>query len=265
MKTKHFSDSNRKASLVVFIATLVFLYLPLIVLIIYSFNKGKTMHWVGFSFKWYEQLFSARSALLWKAVLNSLIVALASSLIATIIGTLGGIAMQWYNFGWKKYLKVTTYLPLIMPEIIIGVSLLIMFAGLKWKMSLMTVFIAHTTFNIPYVLMIIASRLDEFDFSIIEAANDLGAKELDVLFKVILPMTIPGIISGFLMSVTLSLDDFVITFFVSGPGSSTMPLYIYSMINRGVFPIINALSTVIIAFTVMMSLSTRKIQKYMIQ
>ena len=150
-----------------------------------------------------------------------------------------------------------------MPEIIIGVSLLIMFAGMKWKMSLVTVFIAHTTFNIPYVIMIVMARLEEFDFSIIEAAYDLGAKEFQTLVKVIIPLVSPAIISGLLMSVTLSLDDFIVTFFVSGPGSSTLPLYIYSMINRGAFPIINTLSTVIIAFTVLIAFSSRRIHKYM--
>lgn len=262
MKSKRqFHPDKRRVSLAVFIFVLLFFYIPLLVLILYSFNGGKTMLWSGFSLKWYRELF-LHSNNLWLAVWNSLLVAFASSFFAVLIGTLGGIGIYWYQFKWKKYLQVTTYLPLIMPEIIIGVSLLIMFAWFKWKMSLFTVFLAHTTFNIPYVLMIITSRLEEFDFSIIEAAYDLGARELDTLFKIILPMALPGIVSGFLMSMTLSLDDFVITFFVSGPGASTLPLYIYTMINRGVFPIVNALSTVIIAATALLAVSTRKIQKY---
>ncbi|HBD92956.1 MAG: spermidine/putrescine ABC transporter permease [Spirochaetes bacterium GWF1_31_7] len=254
--------NKRQISLVVFVSVILFFYIPLLVLILYSFNSGKTMVWRGFSLQWYEELFF-HSSDLWSAFRSSLIVALSSSFIATAIGTIGGIGIHWYKFKWKKYLQIVTYLPLIMPEIIIGVSLLIMFAWLKWKMSLFTIFLAHTTFNIPFVLLIISSRLDEFDYQIIEAAHDLGAKEIDTLLKVIIPMSIPGIISGFLMSMTLSLDDFVITFFVSGPGSSTLPLHIYSMINRGVFPVINALSTVLIAGTVLLSVSSKNIQKYM--
>lgn len=262
MAIKKSGYSDRKVSLIVFVGVLLFFYIPLLILIIFSFNGGKNMHWAGFSLKWYKQLFFS-SGNLWFAVLNSFIIALTSSVCATILGTLGGIGIYWYNFKWKKYLRIISYLPLIMPEIIIGVSLLIMFAGMKWKMSLVTVFIAHTTFNIPYVIMIVMARLEEFDFSIIEAAYDLGAKEFQTLVKVIIPLVSPAIISGLLMSVTLSLDDFIVTFFVSGPGSSTLPLYIYSMINRGAFPIINTLSTVIIAFTVLIAFSSRRIHKYM--
>ncbi|HNX59572.1 MAG TPA: ABC transporter permease subunit, partial [Spirochaetota bacterium] len=162
-----------------------------------------------------------------------------------------------------KYLRMASYLPIIIPEIVIGISLLIFFAGLKWQLSLWTIFIAHTTFNIPFVLFIIMSRLDEFDYSIIEAAHDLGANEFQALTKVIIPMSIPGIVSGFLMAMTLSMDDFVITFFVAGPGSSTLPLHIYSMIRFGVSPVINAISVVLIASTFILTFSSRNIQRYM--
>jgi spermidine/putrescine transport system permease protein len=241
---------------------MLFLYLPLMVLIIYSFNDGKSMQWSGFSLRWYEQLFY-HSRDLWKAFWNSILIALTSASFSTIVGTLGGIGLTWYRFKYKQYLKIVSYLPIIIPEIIIGISLLIFFAGLKWQLSLLTIFIAHTTFNIPFVLFIIISRLDEFDYSIIEAAYDLGAKELDALFRVILPMSIPGILSGFLMAMTLSMDDFVITFFVAGPGSSTLPLYIYSMIRFGLSPVINALSVILVAGTFILALSSRNAQKYM--
>jgi spermidine/putrescine transport system permease protein len=143
------------------------------------------------------------------------------------------------------------------------VALLIFFSWIKIKLGLFTIFLAHVTFNIPFVLLIVISRLSEFDYSIIEAAYDLGAREIDALLKVIIPMTIPGIISGFLIAITLSLDDFVITFFVSGPGSSTLPLHIYSMIRFGVSPVVNALSVALIIATSALTLSTRKINKYM--
>jgi spermidine/putrescine transport system permease protein len=197
--------------------------------------------------------------------MNSAIVAITSSTLSTIIGTLGAIGIYWYNFRFKKILQVASFLPLILPEIIIGVSLLIFFAGIKLKLGLFTIFLAHTTFNIPFVVLIVMARLEEFDFSIIEAAYDLGAREIDTLLKIIIPISSPGIISGFLMAVTLSLEDFVITFFVAGPGSSTLPLHVYSMIRFGVSPVINALSVIIIAGTILLAFSTKNIVKYIIQ
>ena len=205
---------------------MIFFYLPLLVLIIYSFNEGKGMKWTGFSVKWYQELFT-HSREIWKAFENSLFIAFFSALISTLIGTFGAMGLSWYRFKGKSLLQGVSYLPLIFPEIIMGISLLILFAGVGFGLSLTTVFIAHTTFNIPYVLFIIMARLQEFDHSIIEASYDLGAGERQTLMKVVFPMIRPGIISGFLMAMTLSLDDFVITFFVSGPGSSTLPLQIF--------------------------------------
>ncbi len=222
------------------------------------------MNWTGFSLQWYNELFfNSRS--LWKSFENSVIIALLSATISTVIGTLGAIGIYWYNFKFKKILQIATFLPLVLPEIIIGVSLLIFFAGLKFHLSLFTILLAHITFNIPFVLLLVMARLEEFDFSIIEAAYDLGANEIDTLLKVIVPISFPGIISGFLMAITLSLEDFVITFFVAGPGSSTLPLHVYSMIRFGVSPVINALSVVIIAGTIILAFSTRNIVKYLIQ
>ena len=256
--------NKRTFSPLMFTLVMIFFYLPLAILVIFSFNHSKTMSWGGFSLKWYQELFF-NSQSLWSSVLNSLIIALSSATLSTLIGTLGAIGIYWYNFRLKKILQVATFLPLILPEIIIGVSLLIFFSGIKLKLSLFTIFLAHTTFNIPFVLLIVMARLEEFDFSVIEAAYDLGAREIDALLKVIIPISFPGILSGFLMAVTLSLEDFVITFFVAGPGSSTLPLHVYSMIRFGVSPVINALSVVIIAATVLLALSTKNIYKYIIQ
>lgn len=255
--------NKKKFSLNIFILTLIFLYLPLVVLIIQSFNSGKGVDWDGFSLHWYDELFN-HSARLWKSFKYSILIALTSAVISTTIGTLGAISLQWYSFKHKKYLQVISYLPLVLPDIIMGVSLLILFTSIKFKLGLTTIFLAHTTFNIPFVLFIVLSRLHDFDYSIVEAAYDLGANEKDALIKVILPNLMPGIISGLLMSITLSLDDFVITFFVAGPGSSTLPLHIYSMIKFGVSPVINALSVILIAGTVALAMSTKKIQKYMV-
>ena len=251
---------KRKTSFIIFILAMIFFYLPLIVLIIYSFNDGKGMIWNGFSLRWYKELFK-HSNNIWKAFYYSIFIALISAFVSTVIGTLGAIALKWFDFRGKKYLKNLSVLPLVVPDIIIGVSLLIMFATLKFKLGITTIFIAHTTFNIPYVLFIVLSRLDEFDYSIVEAAYDLGATNRQTLTKVIIPMLLPAIISAFLMALTLSFDDFVITFFVSGPGSSTLPLRTYSMIRLGVSPVVNALSVILIVISILLTLSTKKLQK----
>ena len=251
---------RRKTSFVIFILSMIFFYLPLVVLTIYSFNDGKGMVWNGFSLRWYKELFQY-SDNIWKAFYYSIFIALISSISSTIIGTLGAIALKWFDFKGKNFLKNLSVLPLVVPDIIIGVSLLIMFATLKFKLGITTIFIAHTTFNIPYVLFIVLSRLDEFDYSIVEAAYDLGATNRQTLTKVIIPMLLPAIISAFLMALTLSFDDFVITFFVSGPGSSTLPLRIYSMIRLGVSPVVNALSVILIVISILLTLSTKKLQK----
>jgi spermidine/putrescine transport system permease protein len=261
-----------RTSLALFAVAISFLYLPLLILIIYSFNQSKSMTWGGFSLRWYQELF-LNSGSLWNALLNSVIVAVSSATFSTLIGTLGAIGLYWYNFRFKKILQVVTFLPLILPEIIIGVSLLVFFAkandilalfGISFPLSLFTIFLAHTTFNLPFVLLIVMARLEEFDFTIIEAAYDLGAREIDALLKIVLPIAFPGILSGFLMAATLSLEDFVITFFVAGPGSSTLPLHVYSMIRFGVSPVINALSVLIIFATILLAFFTRNIFKYVI-
>lgn len=252
--------NKRQTSFFFFCFIMLFFYLPLLVLVIYSFNEGKSMVWKGFSLKWYRELFQY-SENIWKAFRYSIAVALLSGFLSTVIGTLGAIALKWYSFKTKKYLKILTVLPLVVPDIIIGVSLLILFSTFQVKLGLFTIFIAHTTFNIPYVLFIVMARLDEFDYSVVEAAYDLGANEMQTLKKVILPMLLPAIISGFLMAVTLSFDDFVITFFVAGPGSSTLPLRIYSMIRLGVSPVINALSVILISLSIFLTISTKKLQK----
>ncbi len=255
-------SKKQMSSKIIFFITMLFLYAPFFILIFFSFNESKTMNFTGFSMKWYYELFF-KSKSLWRAFGNSLVIALLSGAASTVIGTLGAIGIYWYKFKFKKYLEVVSYLPLILPEIIIGVALLMFFSGIKFKLGLLTIFIAHTTFNLPYVLFIVMARLAEFDYSIIEAAYDLGAKEIDALLKVIIPVSLPGIISGFLMAVTLSLDDFVITFFVTGPGASTLPLHIYSMLRFGVSPVINVLSVFLIVASVFLAMSSRKLYKYM--
>jgi spermidine/putrescine transport system permease protein len=245
----------------IFIITVVFLFLPLLVLILYSFNDSKGMKWTSFSFVWYEQLF-LHSRDLWRAFWNSIVIALTSAGTATVVGTFGAIGVNWYRFKLRNYVQTISFLPMILPEIIIGVSLALFFAGIKIPLGLFTIFIAHTTFNLPFVFLMVMARLDEFDFSIIEAAHDLGANERQTLVRVTVPICMPGIISGFLTAVTISLEDFVITYFVAGPGSTTLPLYIYSAIRFGVSPVINALSVVMILGTVLLTYLLRNFLKY---
>ena len=256
-------DDKRRISLFFFILVLIFFYLPIIMLVVLSFNNSGGFSWGGFSLKWYIELFR-NSPDLWEAVLRSILIALGSSFLSVVIATLGAIAIKWYNFKVKKYVKFISYIPLVIPDIIMGISLAIFFANIVKggvPLSMWTIFIAHTTFNIPFALFIIMSRLDEFDYSVVEAAYDLGASEFTTLVKVIIPMMMPGIIAGFLMAVTLSFDDFVITSFVSGNGQPTLPIYIYASIKRGVSPVVNALSVILIIGTIILTFSSRKLQK----
>ncbi|MEN6477337.1 MAG: ABC transporter permease [Rectinema sp.] len=244
----------------IFWLVIAFLFMPLAVLFFYSFNKSRSGQWTGFSFVWYQKLF-LDSPDLWKAFSNSILIAVASALMATVLGTLAAVGTSRFNFRLKKYVSAMSFLPMVMPEIVVGVSLLVFFAGIGLKLGLLTVWIAHTTFNLPFVYLLVSARLEEFDPSIIEAARDLGATELQTLFKVIIPVALPGIASGFLTAVTLSLEDFVITFFVSGPGATTLPLYIYSMIRFGVSPVVNALSVIMVAGTVLLVYPARNFLK----
>ena len=225
--------------------SLMFLFIPLFVIIFFSFNESKDTNFTGFSFIWYEKLF-LNSNDLWSSLWNSMVVAITSSLTATVLGTLAAIGITWYKFFGKGYIQSISFLPMVLPEVIMGISLLIFFSGIKMSLGLLTIYIAHTTFCMPFVYLMVSARIDEFDYSIIEASHDLGATEVQTLFKVIIPAIMPGIISGFMMSVTMSLEDYVITFLVSGPGSTTLPLYVYSMIRFGVSPVINSLSFVLI-------------------
>lgn len=249
---KSFSFSNT----VLFI-TLLFLFVPLFFIIIYSFNEGKSAEFTKPSLIWYKKLIFDSSDL-WQALLNSVIIALTSGIVSTILGTLASIGVNWYKFTGKKFIQSITYLPMILPEVIVGISMLIFFSGIKIPLGLFTIFAAHTTFCLPFVFLMVNARLDEFDYSIIEAAHDLGANEVSTMVKVIIPAIMPGILSGFMMAVTMSLEDFVITFFVAGPGSTTLPLYVYSMIRFGVSPVINALSCVMIIGTCLIAFALRK-------
>jgi len=226
----------------------MFLYIPIIVLIVFSFNESKlNVVWTGFTFKWYESLMHNAGIL--GAVKNSLIVAIISTIIATLVGTLAAVGLYRYKFKGKNVIDSILNIPLIIPEIVMGISLLAFFSIVDMQLGMKTLIIAHVTFSIAYVVSVVKTRLDGFDKSVEEAALDLGATPLETFFHVTLPIIMPGVIGGALLAFTLSLDDVIISFFVAGAGSTTLPLKVFSMVKFGVTPEINALSTIIILFT----------------
>lgn len=236
--------------------TFLFLYIPLFVIIVFSFNKSEGASFTGVSFRWYEELF-LHSGDLWISLLYSAIVALSSALVATVLGTLAAIGISWYRFFGRNYIQSVSFLPMVLPEVIMGVSLLIFLSGINMNLGLGTIIIAHATFCLPFAYLMVSSRVDEFDYSIIEASHDLGANEKQTLFKVIIPAIMPGIMSGFMMSVTLSIEDFVITSLVNG-NVETLPIFVYNMIRHGVSPVINALSFVLIMIICCIAILLRK-------
>lgn len=243
-------------STVMLAATLLFMFAPLAVIIVYSFNESKGARLTRPSLIWYKKLFF-ESRPLWEALLNSFVVALTSALVSTLLATFAAVGCSWRKFRGRRFIETVTYLPMVLPEVIVGVATLIFFSGVRMPLGLFTIFAAHTTFCLPFVFLMVKARLDEFDFSIVEASRDLGATEAQTMLKVVFPSLMPGIMSGFLMAITMSLEDFVITFFVSGPGSTTLPLYVYSMIRFGVSPVINSLSCIMIAATCLLAFALR--------
>lgn len=244
----------------VLLFVLLFLFLPLAVIAVFSFNKGKAIVWTGFSLQWYRSLLF-ESEKLWHSFKNSMLIAFVSAFFSVIIGTFAGIGVQWYRFKGRGYVQVVSILPMVLPEVVIGMSMLIFFSAVNIPLGFFTIISAHITFCLPFVFLLVLARLEEFDFSIVEAAYDLGATQMQTLFKVVLPAIAPAIITGFLMAATLSLEDFVITFFVSGPGSTTLPLYVFSMVRYGVSPVINALSLMMILGTVSIAFILRNFLK----
>jgi spermidine/putrescine transport system permease protein len=246
---------------------LAFLYLPIAILILYSFNNSRyNAEWKGFTLKWYESLLASGDSFqagvitgggdLWRALQNSLIVAGISTLLSTIFGTLLAIAMERYSFRGKRAIATLIYLPVILPDITMGISLLVFFTlcfklwekltGIYLTLGLPTVIAGHIAFSISFVVVIVRARLADLDIALEEAAMDLGADRWRTLRYVTLPLLWPAIFSGALLAFTLSLDDFVVTFFTAGVGSTTLPLFVYGMIKFSVTPAINAISTVLL-------------------
>lgn len=237
---------------VMLIVGLLFLYLPMVVLVIYSFNASRLVTvWAGFSTRWYLELFRDQQIL--SAVWTSLRIAFFSASMAVCLGTLAAFVMvRFTRFRGKTALSSMVTAPLVMPEVITGLSLLLLFVhmaqtiGWPADRGMVTIWIAHTTFCSAYVAVVVASRLRELDLSIEEAAMDLGSRPVRTFFQITLPMIAPAVAAGWLLAFTLSLDDLVIASFVSGPGATTLPMVVFSSVRLGVSPKINALATLII-------------------
>jgi spermidine/putrescine transport system permease protein len=228
-----------------------FLYAPILMVVFFSFNSSRsTQVWTGFSTEWYGELISDQSIL--DAFRISMIVGVTATTIATVIGTLTALALTRHRFRGKTFADSAIYAATVMPEIVVGVSLLVFFVAAGLQLGITTIIIAHVAFCISFVTIVVRARLSGMDRSIEEAAQDLGANPIETFLRVTLPLILPGVMAGALLAFTLSFDDFVITFFVAGVGSSTLPLQIYSMIKFGVSPVINALSTVVLVATMVL-------------
>lgn len=228
---------------------LLFLFLPIIVLVIYSFNSSDTnIVFEGFSLKWYGELFSNVNLL--EAFFNSILIAISSTFISTVIGTISAVGLHKYDFKFKGFVNTLIYIPIVIPEIVLGISLLSVYTLLKLELGLFTLLLAHITFSLPYVLISVRSSLSSETNKIEEAAYDLGVGKFKTFWYVTLPSIKPGIISGATLAFTLSLDDVVVSYFTTGPGSNTLPQYIYSMIKTGITPDVNALSSLILLIVI---------------
>lgn len=227
---------------------IVFLYIPILVLIVFSFNASKSRaNFTGFSLHWYSKLLHNEAIL--TSLLNTIIIALISSMLATIIGTAAAIGINKMKPVTKTIIMNVTYIPVINPEIITGVSLMLLFKAFtvysNFQFGFISLILAHITFNIPYIIYSIMPKLRQMNPNLVEAAQDLGCNPRQAFFKVIIPEIMPGVLSGFLMAVTYSIDDFVVSYFTSGTSIETLPITIYSMTRKKVSPEINALSTLI--------------------
>ncbi|MGB1006172.1 MAG: ABC transporter permease [Thalassobaculaceae bacterium] len=240
-------------------ASFLFLYFPIVALIAFSFNNSKrNINWRGFTVKYYEKAFANEA--LHDAFINSMIVASISTVVSTVLGAMLGILLYRFRFPLKGAYEGMVHLPIVIPEICMGVALLAFFAAIKMPLGLITITVSHIAFTIPFVAVVIRARMAGFDRALEEAAFDLGAGQWQVMRDITLPYLKPGLIAGAMLAFTLSLDDFVITFFTSGPGSTTFPIKIYSMVRFSVTPEVNAASTLLIVLTLGLTVAAMWVQ-----
>jgi len=232
-------------------AVYLFLHLPIIVLMVFSFNDSRfSVDWRGFTLQWYQRLLERPDIThgLWM----SLLVGVTATAISVVLGTLIALGLARHRFPGRRAVEGLVYIPLVTPEIVVGISLLILFAGLGWPLGFTTITIAHVAFCISFAVIVMLARLEGMDRSLEEAAMMLGADELTTFRRVTLPQLWPGMLAGALLAFTISFDDFVITSFVAGPGSSTLPIVVYGMVRRTVEPSVNAISTIILVVTALL-------------
>lgn len=230
-----------------------FLYAPIIVLIVFSFNESKSRaHWTGFTLKWYVEMFKDRQIM--TSLYNTITIALVSSIIATVLGTIAAVGIHYMKKTPRTIMMNLTYLPVLNPDIVTGISLMLLFILMKVERGFFSMLIAHITFNLPYVILSVMPKLKQLDNHLYDAALDLGATPVYAFRKVIIPQIAPGIFTGFLLALTMSIDDFVISFFTTGPGVSNLAITIYSMARKGVSPKINAVLSIMFAGVILMLL-----------
>ena len=246
-----------------------FLYVPIVVLVVFSFNSSARVNiWGGFSLRWYGEALT--NDVIVSAVRVSLIVALVSTVVSVVLGTAVALALDRYRFRGRRALDGTVYLPIVIPDITMAVMLLVFFAeafkfidsfGPRFTLGISTVALSHIAFNISFVCVVVRARLDQFDRTLEEAARDLYASGWQTFRRVTLPLIMPGIAAGGLLALTLSLDDVVISAFVAGPGSTTLPVYVFSSIRRGVTPELNAISTLMLTASIALVLGSLAMQR----
>lgn len=239
----------------------LFFYIPIVILIIYSFNNTQySLLWHGFTWKWYQELFNDSD--LWLATWHSFILGISAATFATFIGMLAAVSLYRYRFPGRNFLNGLVFILILSPEIVTGASLLILFTLLQLRLGFLTLLLSHISFCIPFVIVTVYSRLISFDKNIFEAAKDLGATDGLIFKRIILPLLWPALFAGWLLSFTLSLDDVIISYFVTGPEFEILPLRIYSMVRSGIKPEINALCSVLFGvtfiFIVLSQLALRK-------
>lgn len=223
-----------------------FLYAPILVLILFSFNDGRAVSsWHGWTVKWYVTL--AQDRALWDAAVVTVKVGVMSTAMATVLGLMGALALERGRHPW---LELLLGLPLVIPEVMMGIAFMLLFAVTKLPLGLVTVTMAHTAFNAPVVMLVVRARLRRLDPSLDEVARDLGASAWQSFRRITLPLLMPGLVSGALLAFTISIDDFLVTFFTTGPGGTTLPMRVYSMIRSGVTPEINALTSLLVLLSI---------------
>jgi spermidine/putrescine transport system permease protein len=230
-----------------------FLHVPIAVLVLFSFNDSKfSVGWEGFTLHWYERLLERDDIL--QGLWASLYVGVVSTAISTLMGTLMALALARSQFRGRRLAETLLYVPIVTPEIVVGIATLILFAAIGFPLGLSAVIIAHVAFNISFVVVVVLARLQGMDRSLEEAAMILGADEITTFWRVTVPQLWPGIVSGAMLAFTMSFDDYVITSFLTGPGSSTLPIVVYTMVRKNIEPSINAISTVILVVTTVLVL-----------